>query len=177
MKEQEIPEGASDKKPAAATKPTSNIIKENCIHIFVEGGVVQDVIGIPKGEEIIIVDWDSEGVEPKNLTELEAGPAIVSIYRGESLHPDQVVDIDKLIEYMKHRDSLECYIDLGRGYKTSVTIIKPDSDAENITVFNELDGTEDEYKSLDAMAATHPGIHEALFMNKFYVYGYELGGC
>lgn len=151
-------------------------IPTDSITIFVKGGVVHNIIGIPKGEIVKVIDWDIEGADPKDLTGLMGGPAVVSIWKGESLYPDEVIDLAKLIEYMKSRDSLECYIQLEKGYKSSKTIIKPDAESENILVLNRLDGTEDEFKSLDDMAANHPGIHEALFSKTFYVYGYELGG-
>ena len=71
-----------DKEPAVKIKPISNTIEENCIQIFTEGGVIQDITGIPKGEKVIIVDWDTEGVDSEDLTQLEAGQAIVSIWEG-----------------------------------------------------------------------------------------------
>ena len=152
----------------------SNLIDKDSIHIFVEGGVIHDICGIPKGEKVIVVDWDTEGVEPKELTQLEAGEAIVSTWRGESIYPNQVIDLLKLKEYMKSRDYLECYVKLSHRLKSSKTIIKPDTDSENILVLNEIDGTEDEFKSLDDMAEYHKTIHEALAKKAFYVYGYEL---
>ena len=144
--------------------------------IFLQGGVIQNIIGIPKGGKVTVVDWDTDGVDPKDLTELMGGPAVVSVWRGEPLHPDEVINLAKLIEYMKSRDSLECYIQLEKGYKFGITIIKPDAESENIVVIKGPSGIEKEFKSLDDMAANHPGIREALFSKTFYVYGYELGG-
>ena len=153
---------------------TSNLIDKDSIHIFVEGGVIQDIIGIPKGQKVIVVDWDTEGIEPNRLTNLEAGEALVSIWRGESTHQNKVIDLETLKEYMKSRDSLECYVRLTQNLRSSKTIIKPDSEAEYIILLNEIDNTEQEFKSLDDMVENDKTIKEALANKALFVYGYEL---
>jgi len=62
---------------------TSNLIDKDSIHIFVEGGVIQDITGIPKGDKIVVVDWDVDGIEEERLTKLEAGMALVSEWSGD----------------------------------------------------------------------------------------------
>lgn len=52
------------------------------IIIIVEGGVIQDIQGIPAGVEVEVIDFDAEGAENYEL--VNGQPAIVSIYKGES---------------------------------------------------------------------------------------------
>jgi hypothetical protein len=54
------------------------------ITIYIEGGVIQDITGIPENSRVTVVDWDIDGVDPEDLTELEAGQAIVSVWQDES---------------------------------------------------------------------------------------------
>ena len=51
------------------------------ITITVEGGVIQDIKGIPVGVEVEVIDFDAEGAENYELVDGE--PAIVSTYRSE----------------------------------------------------------------------------------------------
>jgi hypothetical protein len=53
------------------------------ITVYLEGGVIQDITGIPDNGKVTVVDWDTEGVEPDLLTELEAGAALVSTWQNE----------------------------------------------------------------------------------------------
>ena len=48
------------------------------ITIYVEGGVIQDITGIPEGIKVKTVDWDVDSVEEERLTKLEGGMALVS---------------------------------------------------------------------------------------------------
>lgn len=50
---------------------------DNEITIDMEGGLIQDITGIPEGVKIRIVDWDIDGVEEKDLTKLKDGMALV----------------------------------------------------------------------------------------------------
>ena len=165
-----------DKEQATEFKPAPAMIGKNCIQVNVLGGVVQEITGIPKDQKVVVIDWDTEGVDKNQLVQLDEGEAIIQTWRGESTIPDQPIDLSELEEYMISRDSLECYIRLKKGVKLSKTITKPDAESKKIVVLNEIDRTEDEFKSLDDMAANHPGIHEALTFKEFFVYGYELGG-
>ena len=49
------------------------------IVITIQGGVIQDVQGIPAGVEVEVIDFDAEGAENYEL--VNGQPAIVSIYR------------------------------------------------------------------------------------------------
>ena len=48
------------------------------ITIYVEGGVIHDITGIPEGIKVKVVDWDVDGVEEERLTKLEGGMALVT---------------------------------------------------------------------------------------------------
>lgn len=150
--------------------------------------------GIPIGQKVMVIDRDTEGVDPNDLskviwdlhgenlegdpvtTELEAGDALVTIWRGESEHEDQLIGLAKLKEYMQSRDSLECYV-LTNGMNANMVIIKPDADQDTILVLIKDDGTEEMFESLDDMAENSRLINLAFRCGAFYVYGYELGGC
>ena len=166
-----------DKEPVAEFKPAPALIDDNCIQVNVLGGVVEEITGIPKGQKVVVIDWDTEGVDKNQLVQLEKGEAIIQTWRGESAIPDQLTDLPKLKEYMESRDALECYV-LSQGMHRNRTIVKPDADQETILVINGDDNTaeEEEYESLDDMAENHILINMAFRCGAFYVYGYELGG-
>jgi hypothetical protein len=65
---------------------------ENKIIITMEGGLVQDVTGIPRGVRVRIVDFDIEGADPEELTLLENGRrAAVSEYTAtEPVTPESI---------------------------------------------------------------------------------------
>lgn len=48
------------------------------ITIYMEGGVIHDIMDIPEGIKVKVVDWDVDGVEEERLTKLEGGMALVS---------------------------------------------------------------------------------------------------
>ena len=55
----------------------------NVIRVFVEGGLVQAVAGVPEGATIEIVDYDTDGIGAEQLDQVELdngeieGPAYV----------------------------------------------------------------------------------------------------
>jgi hypothetical protein len=144
------------------------------ITVYLEGGVIQDITGIPDNGKVTVVDWDTEGVEPDLLTELEAGAALVSTWLNEPKPTGQVIDLETLEKYLKSRDVLDCYVRLNHNLRSSKTIIKPDPEEDDIIVYNEIDDTEEEFASIELMAANHKSIREALANNAFYLYSYEL---
>lgn len=56
---------------------------DNEITIYMEGGVMQDITGIPEGTTVKVVDWDIDGIEENRLTKLEAGMALVSEWKPD----------------------------------------------------------------------------------------------
>lgn len=50
--------------------------KEIIIHV--RGGMVQDIIDIPKGTKVKVIDWDVEGIEEDYLTKNDGIFAVVS---------------------------------------------------------------------------------------------------
>lgn len=51
------------------------------IVITIQGGVIQDIKGIPAGVEVEVIDFDAEGAE--NYVLVGGQPAIVSTYIGD----------------------------------------------------------------------------------------------
>lgn len=43
------------------------------IEVFVEGGVIQDITGIPKGIKINVYDFDTDGIPDESLSESPGG--------------------------------------------------------------------------------------------------------
>ena len=48
------------------------------ITIFIEGGVIQDIIDIPVGTEVKVVDWDIDGIEEGCLSDINGRIGLVS---------------------------------------------------------------------------------------------------
>jgi len=44
-------------------------MEQRTIVIVVEGGAIQNVLGVPKGVQVHIHDYDTEGALPQNVTE------------------------------------------------------------------------------------------------------------
>lgn len=59
------------------------------ITIYIEGGVIQDITGIPEGGKVTVVDWDTDGVDPEDLTQLEDGQAVVTIWHSDNLEQEE----------------------------------------------------------------------------------------
>ena len=55
------------------------------IIIYIEGGVIQDITGIPEDLTVKVVDWDTDGIDENRLTKLEAGMALVSEWKPGGL--------------------------------------------------------------------------------------------
>ncbi|MBC2746237.1 MAG: hypothetical protein HF975_04375 [ANME-2 cluster archaeon] len=146
------------------------------ITIYIKGGVIQQITGIPQDVKLTVIDLDTDGVDPEDLTPLGDGEAIITTYMGQSTQQDQVIDLKTLKEYMQSRDMLECYVKSGSGIKSGKMIHIPDPDKGTVFVINEVDDSTDEFESLDDMAKNNLTISKALANNAFYVYGYELGG-
>lgn len=54
---------------------------KNKITILVHGGLVQDIIGIPKDVEVEVLDYDIEGADPDNFSQDEDGnDCVKSVY-------------------------------------------------------------------------------------------------
>lgn len=56
---------------------------DNEITIYVEGGVIQDITGIPEDISVKVVDRDVDGIEENSLTKLESGMALVSVWKPD----------------------------------------------------------------------------------------------
>jgi len=53
------------------------------IEITVEGGVIQDISGIPSGQEVVVFDYDVEGVDESLLkTDDDGNDYLESVYIG-----------------------------------------------------------------------------------------------
>lgn len=56
------------------------------ITITVEGGVIQDIEGIPNDVLIEVWDFDTDGVEDSRVTTNDIGEAyVLSVYEGEKV--------------------------------------------------------------------------------------------
>lgn len=65
--------------------------------IFIEGGVVQEVMS-DEGMEILIVDRDTEGVELDELYKIAGQDAYVYSARGSSVNKERIDELYKEFE-------------------------------------------------------------------------------
>jgi chromosome condensin MukBEF ATPase and DNA-binding subunit MukB len=81
----------------------------------------------------------------------------------------KVKDLADLKAKAKGKEQLDCFISFGvmRSSKTFLNI----SD-ESITLFNEIDGTEQELKWEDLFDSEQTNIGEAITKGAFYIYEY-----
>jgi hypothetical protein len=58
--------------------------KRRTVDVTVEGGVIQHIEHIPAGIKVRVIDFDTDGTPPNELTTLRNGStAIVSVYEGK----------------------------------------------------------------------------------------------
>ena len=63
---------------------------DNEITIYVKGGAIQDITGIPEDIRITVIDWDVDGVKEDHLIKLKDGMARVSEWNGRCTCPRMV---------------------------------------------------------------------------------------
>ena len=73
-------------------------MSEAVIEITVEGGVVQDVSGIPLGVRVDVIDFDTDGTPEEGLTEIDGSKAVVHSYRNP--------DADDLLDVLKQAEGV-----------------------------------------------------------------------
>lgn len=61
--------------PVAASEPDPQII-----FVVLEGGLVQEVKGIPAGVEVYIVDYDIEGAQEVQVSPLDGEACVLTEY-------------------------------------------------------------------------------------------------
>lgn len=54
--------------------------------IYMEGGVIQDITGIPEDINLKVVDWDVDGIEENRLTKIGDEMALVTEWESDFLH-------------------------------------------------------------------------------------------
>ena len=62
------------------------------INIYLEGGVIQEITGIPEGEKVTVIDRDTEGIESNRLTKLDGVEVLVTTWDGKQYSPRRSVD-------------------------------------------------------------------------------------
>jgi hypothetical protein len=61
----EYPEAASSPKTAPVNKVSECLPME--IFILIEGGVVHEVVNLPSNINVVVIDYDTEGIEKERL--------------------------------------------------------------------------------------------------------------
>ncbi len=75
----------------------------NTICVFVEGGCVQDVTGIPFGVKLLVVDWDHDGAPENELTKVLLPEATADHYANVAEYGHESVDGNGLTAEQRER--------------------------------------------------------------------------
>ena len=83
----------------------------------------------------------------------------------------KIIDLEHLKKLCEGKSQLDCFVALN-GCRSSKTLILYAD--KSVTVFEEIDGSAEEFDSLDDMNNKHEVIREALEKNAFHVFDYEV---